>query len=124
MEVMVESGQILRLCIKNRDKKRIYCFIADQSPYFTKFELGTFMNQPTKAMLGSVAVAHKLGHSVLYMSMARRGRGHYVLQYTKLCDDASKVEPEVLLRKYFDLLEEDIRTGPANWLWSHKRWKH
>ncbi len=119
----IESEQVLRLCIKNRKKKAVYFFIADQSPYFTKFDLGMFLNQHTKAMVGSVAVAHKLGHSVVYMNMARCGRGHYEMQFTKICDDASKVDPEVLLRQYFDLLEKDIRTDPANWLWSHKRWK-
>lgn len=119
----IESEQILRLCIKNRDRKGVYCFIADQSPYFTKTDVGVFLNQPAKAMIGSVAVAHKLGHSVVYMNMARRGRGHYEMQFTKICDDASKMEPELLLRQYFDLLEKDIRKDPPNWLWSHKRWK-
>lgn len=119
----IESEQILRLCIKNRKKKAVYFFIADQSPYFTDSDVGLFMNQQTKAMIGSVAVAHKLGHSVVYANMARRGRGHYALQFTKICDDASKVDPETLLRQYFDLLENDIRRDPANWLWSHKRWK-
>ena len=28
-----------------------------------------------------------------------------------------------LIRKYYDLLEEEIRETPSNWLWSHKRWK-
>ena len=26
-------------------------------------------------------------------------------------------------RIYFELLEEEIRETPYNWLWSHKRWK-
>lgn len=120
---VVESANILRHCLKNRDKKRVYCFIADQSPYMSRHYVGTFMNQQTQAMFGSVGVAHKLGHSVVYMNMARKGRGHYEMVFTKICDDASKEDPEVLLRKYFDLLEADIRKDPANWLWSHNRWK-
>lgn len=120
---MVESANILRHCMRNKGKKKVYCFIADQSPYMSRHYIGTFMNQQTQAMMGSVAMAHKLGHSIVYMNMARKGRGHYEMVFTKICDDASKEDPEVLLRKYFDLLEEDIRKDPANWLWSHNRWK-
>ena len=25
--------------------------------------------------------------------------------------------------KYYDLLEQELNETPANWLWSHKRWK-
>jgi lauroyl/myristoyl acyltransferase len=31
--------------------------------------------------------------------------------------------PEDILRKYYDLLEQEINETPGNWLWSHKRWK-
>jgi lauroyl/myristoyl acyltransferase len=27
------------------------------------------------------------------------------------------------MRKYYNLLEEEIRETPDNWLWTHKRWK-
>ena len=38
-------------------------------------------------------------------------------------DDSLLKEYYPLMRKYLDLLEEDIREMPYNWLWSHKRWK-
>ena len=32
--------------------------------------------------------------------------------------------PEEITRRYYDLLEKDIKETPHNWLWSHKRWKN
>jgi KDO2-lipid IV(A) lauroyltransferase len=55
--------------------------------------------------------------------MQRVKRGHYDLTFIPICDDASQTTPEDLLRKYYDLLQEEINETPANWLWSHKRWK-
>ena len=124
-QCVIESSNILRYAIAHRKDKMIYAYPADQAPYTGtgKHFIGDFMNQPTNAMQGSVGVACKLSHSVLYVKMQRVKRGHYDLTFIPICDDASQTTPEDLLRKYYDLLQEEINETPANWLWSHKRWK-
>lgn len=122
-EGLLESSMVLRHCIKHRDSKNLYHFAMDQSPYVASHDVGIFLNQPTKAMMGGIGVAHKLGMSVLYMKMVRTRRGHYDVEYVPICSDASKVDAMDIMRKYYDLLEEEIKATPANWLWSHKRWK-
>lgn len=119
----LESSEVLRFAIKNRDAKNVYIYIADQYPYRSAYELGMFMSQSTMAMLGSAGVAHKLGHCVLYMKMKRVERGRYEMTFVPITRDASEMTPEEIMRQYFDILEEEIRQTPANWLWSHKRWK-
>ena len=124
VECTVESMQILRYAIKNRNEKKIYVYIADQFPYASlNYEVGQFLNQRTLGMLGGAGVAHKLGHGVLYMKMKRVERGRYEMTFETICDDASTMAPEDIMRKYYDLLEEEIRETPHNWLWTHKRWK-
>ena len=123
-ECVVESSRILREALKNKGRKSLYIYIADQFPYVvSNYCAGEFMHQPTLAMLGSSGVAHKLGHGVLYMKMKRVQRGRYEMTFTPICDDASAMAPEDIMRKYFDLLEEEICETPHNWLWTHKRWK-
>lgn len=121
----VESSNILRYVIKHKDRKFIYIYPADQAPYSHRgrHPIGTFLNQSTNAMQGSVGVACKMGHSVVYMKMRHIRRGHYEMSFIPVCEDASKVQAEELLRKYYDCLEEEINETPYNWLWSHKRWK-
>lgn len=124
VECTVESMQILRYAIKNRNEKKFYVYIADQYPYASlNYEVGQFLNQHTLGMLGGAGVAHKLGHGVLYMKMKRVERGRYEWTFETICEDASTMAPEDIMRKYYDLLEEEVRETPHNWLWTHKRWK-
>lgn len=124
-ECEVESHNILRYSIRHKDERRMYIYPTDQAPYTGsgRYPIGVFMNQETTAMMGSVGVACKMAHSVMYMKMKRVERGRYEMTFIPICTDASKLEPEDIMRKYYDLLEEEIRETPHNWLWSHNRWK-
>ena len=124
-ECEVESKNILRFSIANKDRKCLYIYPADQAPYkgTGKHPIGEFMHQPTNAMIGSMGLACKLSHAVVYMGMKRLERGRYEVSFTPICEDASQMTPEEILRKYYDLLEQELNETPANWLWSHKRWK-
>ena len=124
-ECEVESKNILRFSIANKDRKCLYIYPADQAPYkgAGKHPIGEFMHQSTNAMIGSMGLACKLSHAVVYMGMKRLERGRYEVTFTPICEDASQTTPESILRKYYDLLEQELNETPANWLWSHKRWK-
>lgn len=124
-ECELESSQVMRFSIRNKDTKRVYIYPNDQAPYWkaAKHPIGKFLNQETNAMAGSLGVACKLAHAVVYMKMKHVGRGRYEMSFIPICDDASKHTPEELVRKYYDILEEEIVETPYNWLWTHKRWK-
>ena len=124
-ECEVESKNILRYSLQHKDEKRMYIYPADQAPYkgSGRHPIGKFMNQDTTAMTGSAGVACKLSHAVVYMKMKRVERGKYEMSFIPICENASEFTPEQIIRKYYDLLEQEIRETPGNWLWSHNRWK-
>ena len=124
-ECEIESKNILRFSIAHKEERNVYIYPTDQAPYAKagKHPMGIFMNQETNAMLGSAVLAHRLSHSVMYMKMKRVRRGKYEMTLIPICKDASTMEPEAIMRKYYDHLEQEINETPANWLWSHKRWK-
>lgn len=121
----VESRNVLRFSIQHKNERRVYIYPTDQAPYKNtgKHPIGEFMSQQTNVMLGSVGVACKLSHSVMYMKMKHVERGRYEMTLIPICRNASDMTPEEIMRKYYDLLEEEIRETPHNWLWTHKRWK-
>ena len=121
----IESSNILRHAVSSRGQRLVYIYPTDQAPYWkaAKHPIGKFMHQETNCMLGSVGAACKLSHSVMYMKMKRVRRGKYEMTLIPICKDASTMEPEAIMRKYYDHLEQEINETPANWLWSHKRWK-
>lgn len=122
-DLMVDSDRLLRYMLSHRNEKLVYFLNIDQCPYVSNVDIGTFMNQPTKAYLGPAEIAHKFGFSVLYMSFERMAQGRYELTFNTICENASEVEPKDIIRRYYDNLEAEIRRHPDNWLWSHKRWK-
>lgn len=121
----VESDDVLRLALKRKNDKSIYVFLTDQYPYGSaaRYDVKSFMNQPTCTMAGGVALAQKIGMAVFEMSMIKERRGHYLVAFRKICDDASALPTEEIVDKYYKMLEERIKQAPSTYLWSHKRWK-
>ncbi len=120
---MVETEDLLFDMMDHRSERPVYILISDQSPYRGSHPVGMFLGQPTNAMLGPFAIAARLGFAVLYCHDEIVERGHYRLTFEVISENAKGQDPEKLMRKYYDLLEEDIKKDPVNWLWSHKRWK-
>ena len=121
----LESSNVLRFAMKHKDERRVYIYPTDQAPYKKagKHPIGEFMHQETNAMLGSVGISCKFAHSVMYMKMKHVRRGKYEMTLVPICRDASQMTPEEIMRRYYDLLQEEINETPHNWLWTHKRWK-
>jgi KDO2-lipid IV(A) lauroyltransferase len=122
---VIETKSILRFSIEHKGEKRVYGYPADQTPFkgMGRHDMGLFLNQQTYAMTGSVGVACKLHHSVLYLKMKHVERGKYEWEFIPICKDAAELKPDELMRQYYTLLEQEINETPHNWLWTHNRWK-
>ena len=121
----LDSNKAVRFVFEHKDEKLIYNFITDQYPYAeSKGYLRLyFMNQKCVSMKGAAELAHKMGMAVCYMSMPQERRGLYKIKYETICEDASTMSPEAIMRQYYKLLESDIKAMPWNYLWTHRRWK-
>ena len=121
----LESAKVFRFAITHRREKYIYIFPTDQYPYgiATKHDIGEFLHQRTLAMTGGTALACKFGMSVSYLRWKKVSGGRYQVELVPICMDPTGETPEGLMRKYYDLLEQDIKEQPWNYLWTHRRWK-
>ena len=119
----IESKDLVRYAYSHKDEKKIYNVNTDQRPYFVSpANLDVdFLGQRVQTMTAAAALARKFGMAVAYLSMRRERRGHYVIRYTPICEDASKMDVQQMMQEYYRLLEADIRLQPENYLWSHKR---
>lgn len=120
-----ESRSVLRLAVMRRKKPSLYVFPTDQYPYkgAAAYDIGRFMHQNTLALGGGVSLACRFGMAVLYMRWEAVEKGRYRVTFVPVCENASGMEPQSIMRKFYDLLEQDIEACPYNYLWSHKRWK-
>ncbi len=121
---IVPSSGMLRFVISHRQENWLFFFNSDQSPAPNARYASMFLNQPTLWVTGGEMIARKYGMPVVYLYMDRVGRGRYVVRYSLICEDASRVDEKFIINEYIRLLEKDINSNKANWLWSHRRWKH
>ncbi len=102
----------------------IYLMAADQSP--AKAEKAywvNFLNRKTAFLHGPEKHARNNNYPVVFVEIQRVKRGKYEMMLSVIADDVQHLADGEITRRYAQKLESVIRANPANWLWSHKRWK-
>ena len=104
---------------------KLYMFMADQSPHHGSIKYWLqFLNQETGVHIGAEKLSKMLDLAVVFIDIQKVKRGYYEITAQTLFEDAKNTAEHEITDKYFAVLEEVIRKSPANWLWSHKRWKY
>ena len=113
------------LTYRRENKKFVVGFMSDQTPKreSTKLIL-PFFGRPTAVITGTETIARKLDTAAVYWRMTKPQRGHYHVEVIPMNTEAGDEQPSrSLTEQYFSLLEENIKSQPSLWLWTHKRWK-
>lgn len=120
----IESKALVRHAYTHKGEKMYYNVNTDQRPYYAGSGniAVSFMGQDCHTMSASAALAKKFGMAVCFLKMKVVSRGHYSIEYITICDDASTMSVEDIMKKYYELLEAEIREQPFNYLWTHRRW--
>ena len=119
----IESKNLPRYVFKHKDEKKIYNLNTDQRPYFNapSYVECDFLHHRVKSMSAAAALANRFGMAVLYLNINRAAQGHYLLEYSLICEDARTMKIEDIMQQYYNLLERDIERNPSNYLWTHRR---
>lgn len=106
------------------NKQYMLALAADQNPgdpsgaYWLNF-----FGRPTPFVTGPEKGAIKNNAALVYIGFKKVKRGHYRFDVTLLAADSTDAQKGELTMKYRDILEATIRQDPANYLWSHRRFK-
>lgn len=124
---LIKMKDTMRDFVRNRKVPRVIAMLSDQTPPYGEIQFWTtFLNQETPFYVGAEKLANAFNYPVLLLHVDRVKRGHYCLTFEVLADGSAKPEEgtfpitEAFARK----LEASIQRNPANYLWTHKRWKH
>jgi len=119
----IKMQNVLKDILKNHNQARIVALLADQSPAGNeKDHWTTFLHQETAFFAGTEKIALKLQLPVLFGGVKRLKKGYYELYFAEIYHPKDLPNTNIT-ETYVSLLEKQIRETPANWLWSHKRWK-
>lgn len=121
----IPKESAVRNILKNKDKVRCVGFVADQRPQKMNSKVWlNFMGVETAFFPGNISLPYITQFPCYYMKNTRVKRGYYEVEAIKLADPPhNKNDPEVL-KSYIAQIEDQINENPADWLWTHKRWKY
>lgn len=110
--------------ISKTDELFIAGMIADQSPPNANNRRWIdFLNQDTAVMEGPERIAQKINASVVFCKMSKIKRGYYKIEMIPVTENVNEEEDFAITRRYYEMLEDQIKEQPEYWLWSHRRWK-
>ncbi len=123
----IETQDLFRVMLQKRNAEEFctYGMISDQTPSFkTIRHWMTFLNQDTPVLVGTEQISKKFNYPVVFMDINRIKRGYYTCEIKLLETYPRETAENEITEKYMKMLEEKIKSEPAFWLWSHKRWKY
>jgi KDO2-lipid IV(A) lauroyltransferase len=121
---LVPATDLLADIIRRRDVVRAVAMVADQEPTMSEHKYWTsFLNRDTAFYMGTEEIARVTRFPVFFLSLRRIARGYYEGEFHLLAAGGETLPSGALTERYARQVEAQIRAAPADWPWSHKRWK-
>ncbi len=125
---LVPMKSTLRHLLRHKGQARILTLLSDQVPPFGHIQFWTdFLHQDTPFYVGAEKMRTSFAYPTFFTGMHHVGRGYYEIEFQELLPvpvPDENIEGHPLTEAFARKLETWIRNYPADYLWSHKRWKH
>ncbi|MEJ0005041.1 MAG: hypothetical protein WDM77_01230 [Steroidobacteraceae bacterium] len=83
----------------------------------------TFWGRRRRSIWDLKKIAHAARFAVIFAGMRRIARGRYEVVCEELAPAGERSAAGELTERYARAVERQVRDAPADWLWSHRRWK-
>ncbi|UZO79862.1 lipid A biosynthesis acyltransferase [Aquimarina sp. ERC-38] len=126
-QVVAKRDIFRKILIDERKKSGLYLYglISDQSPKIHDATFWTdFFNIKVPTINGAEVIGKKMGLSVYYLNVEKVKRGFYSATLVPISEDPKNEDNHYITKRFIELLENQIKSNPGNYLWTHKRWKH
>lgn len=124
---LIEKQDTLRKTVDRKDITRALVLGSDQSPQNWKSAYWTtFLHQDSGFFTGTERIARKFDYPVIFSEMRRVKRGYYEIEFTEIAhpSEYDKLPMGEITERFVRILDKSIHKYPAEYLWSHRRWKH
>lgn len=121
----ITRDSVAREMIRRKNVVRNVALVGDQYPGYghdKKFQI-RFLNQDTVFFLGTMQLAILTQYPVIYQALRKVRRGYYEVTMIELAQPPYARDSREAIVHYASQIESLIRERPAEWLWSHNRWK-
>jgi Kdo2-lipid IVA lauroyltransferase/acyltransferase len=132
LRLRARSGtQLIRVQDSQKEMARVqseetlWGFIADQNPSDPKrVSWNNFLNRKTAFFKGPEFIARRYNNLVYFGEIVKIKRGYYSINMKLAFENPQNTKDGEITEAYVRHLEDSIKRQPANWVWSHRRWKH
>ena len=120
------ATQETRKILKDKGIYKAVAMVADQSPHRSNPSKiwAKFFQQETPFYQGIFVLPYLTQLPAYYAALKRVSRGYYEVELKLLGKPGYKKNDFSVLKNYLAVCEEQIKNNPADWLWSHNRWKY
>lgn len=106
-------------------KQYALILVSDQNPGNPeKAYWLNFFNKPAPFVMGPEKGAKQKNTVVLYADFYKVKRGYYEFKLELITTNPDEFKDGELTKLIVSKIEQSIRQRPANYLWSHRRWKY
>ena len=121
---LIPAQQLLGDIIQQRNAPRVIAMVADQEPVSSERKHWLrFLNRDTAFFLGPEEITRTTRYAAFFLGLKRIRRGYYQVEFVKLAEAAEQLSAGEFTARYARMVEQQIHAAPADWPWSHKRWK-
>ena len=121
---LIPAPQLLGDIIQQRNKPRVIAMVADQEPVSSERKHWLkFLNRDTAFFLGGEEIVRATRYAAFFVRLKRVARGRYEAEFVPLAAAGEQLTAGEFTARYARFVEDQIRAAPADWPWSHKRWK-
>jgi len=121
---MVPGKRLVREVVRHRGKPHVIGMVADQAPTSSAGRVWLkFLGRDTAFFPGPAEVARLGGYSAYFLALRRLRRGYYEVRFEPLAAAGENLDVPTFTARYAARLEAVIRASPADWAWTHRRWK-
>lgn len=117
----VPVKELRRRLVAQRQQRRIWTLVADQRPGRDR-RMVRLCGRETAFFGGPERIARAFNWPVFYLSCERIAPARYHCRIEKIADAPFGADGSVTER-YAACVQADIDRAPADWLWSHDRWR-
>ena len=122
--ILIPNSSFQRQMIELMKQQYSIILLADQNTDPAKAYWLNFFGKPVPFIIGPHKAAIKNKAVLVYYNCKKIKRGHYHFEASEIVENTLNYTAPELALKYRNFLENIIRNQPANYLWSHRRWKH
>jgi KDO2-lipid IV(A) lauroyltransferase len=123
--IMVDSTNYQKKMISVARQQHALALVADQNPALpAKSYWLNFFKRPVPFLPGPEKGARRNNNAVVFVKFIKVKKGYYYYENHVVTEDAAECKPGEITRKFRDFIQDAITEAPANFLWSHRKWRH